>query len=1517
MTIPNPIFPSASRADVRSRVPSPYPPPRSPSLPYAPILCSSPRSPVRATAAPLASATRAHHRPRAQRKEAREELQGEVAAMRRVGGHAHVVALRALFEDAESVHLVMDLCAHGDLYDYLIARTTLPEPLAADVTRSYWPYTTATRQEWQILLALHHCHASGVVHRDIKPENILLAAKDEAAGKLHLKLADFGLAVMLRAGQQAVGMYGSAVYMSPEVVCRRPYGAAVDLWGLGVILYTALSGYMPFWGSTDEQLFFRILRNQPDFSIAPWPSVAPAAIDLVRWLLSSDPAHRPSAAAALHHPWLAQHCGREPLPSPRPAPSPCVPVGAPGWAGEGGVEGGREGKREGERVKAAAEAGGGAAVGRGMEGVGSGRGGVAGGAAAAAGGSRDTEMGGVEPQRTSWDGAAGSASGAAAVGGKESGWQQGKQEQQGEAGGRQEQGAGAAAHGSMDVDSQQGASTAQQGQSTAQQGGRQKQPKAAAIQLPVLASFTGPASPLFSSPTSTRSAAGGGVFLFTARPASGSTSHAGSGGGMWERESSKAKHKEQQRQQVQRHSHAHKQQEQQRGAAAAAGSKDGHKEGPPKAPVEAAEHKARRSSHFRFFSPKRKARRSHVVVSTTPLPAPPPPPLSSPSPSQSPLGVSEPPAQATPPASSSSTAPMASITVPLVRRQPPSSAAASPTAAATDAGASAPTDSAAVPSTAPVVSVTIPVIPPKPPLDPTQELPSVPEIQARLSGPDGSIPVSSLFSFLRPLNPMAARKSSSSSARAAHPNSNSSTSTAPPSFLYSPREPLKSAHHHHSFSAVSTTTSSSSSGGLLPSSNPPRAPTASTAASEPSFGLGRLARPLHGMAALMRPASPSASSPALAPSPSDSPQHSSMGVGRAGTSAHTQAHDEGSTGTVPRTHLTTSASAPNVAGMPGSAAAASGPAVPHAPRRARGLSSIVKAFASLSTAAAGPLGNVGSGQQHSGVSMGAVGGGGGGGRESARRGEDLHKGQQENGDSLSVSRSEELLGGGAITPLSASPLPRSLSPHPSPPVSLPPYLSPGLSPPIPLPRSLSPHPSPPVSLPPSLSPGFSPPIPLPRSLSPHPSPPVSLPPSLPRSLSPHPSPPVSLPPSLSPGLSPPFPLPRSLSPHPSPPFSLPPSLSPVLSPPIPLPRSLSPHPSPPFSPPHPSPPFSPPHPSPLLQSAAEPPPGTCAISCATSVPPSTGKTSTVLAPAISRLTASNRLPHLLLYGPPGTGKTSTVLAVARQLYGAGGVRNMCLELNASDERGIDVVRQQVQDFASTQSISFGAKAAVKLVVLDEADAMTKDAQFSLRRVIEKYTRSTRFCLICNHVSKIIPALQSRCTRFRFAPLSSADVTARLRHVIQEEGLDVTDGALSAVVTLSAGDMRRALNILQSTHMSCPNTMTEEAVYASTGNPMPKDIQQMAHWLLNEPFCTALQRILRVKEVKGLALIDIVRYLHGFILTVDMPAAVRIDLFDAMADIEYRLTFATSEKVQLGALVGAFTHARTKLVEGAK
>ncbi|GAY52142.1 hypothetical protein CUMW_139610 [Citrus unshiu] len=325
---------------------------------------------------------------------------------------------------------------------------------------------------------------------------------------------------------------------------------------------------------------------------------------------------------------------------------------------------------------------------------------------------------------------------------------------------------------------------------------------------------------------------------------------------------------------------------------------------------------------------------------------------------------------------------------------------------------------------------------------------------------------------------------------------------------------------------------------------------------------------------------------------------------------------------------------------------------------------------------------------------------------------------------------------------------------------------------------------------------------------------------------------------------------------------------------------------------------------------------------------------------IDRLTSENRLPHLLLYGPPGTGKTSTILAVARKLYGAQ-YHNMILELNASDDRGIDVVRQQIQDFASTQSFSFGVKASVKLVLLDEADAMTKDAQFALRRVIEKYTKNTRFALICNQVNKIIPALQSRCTRFRFAPLEPVHVTERLKHVIEAEGLDVTEGGLAALVRLCNGDMRKALNILQSTHMASQQ-ITEEAVYLCTGNPLPKDIEQISYWLLNESFADSFKRIQNLSFIirlvnmsslfshlylsvgisemkmrKGLALVDIVREVTMFVFKIKMPSDVRVRLMNDLADIEYRLSFGCNDKLQLGSIISTFTQARSAIVAAAK
>lgn len=193
---------------------------------------------------------------------------------------------------------------------------------------------------------------------------------------------------------------------------------------------------------------------------------------------------------------------------------------------------------------------------------------------------------------------------------------------------------------------------------------------------------------------------------------------------------------------------------------------------------------------------------------------------------------------------------------------------------------------------------------------------------------------------------------------------------------------------------------------------------------------------------------------------------------------------------------------------------------------------------------------------------------------------------------------------------------------------------------------------------------------------------------------------------------------------------------------------------------------------------------------------------------INKFVDTNRLPHLLLYGPPGTGKTSTILALARRIYGADNMRQMVLELNASDDRGIDVVREQIKTFASTKQIfTMGSSASrtgiagFKLIILDEADAMTNTAQMALRRIMEKYTANTRFCIIANYSHKLSPALLSRCTRFRFSPLKEQDIRVLVDKVVEEENVKITPDAIESLVRLSKGDMRRALNVLQACHAS--------------------------------------------------------------------------------------------------------------------
>ncbi|KAJ1953856.1 Subunit of heteropentameric Replication factor C (RF-C) [Linderina pennispora] len=285
---------------------------------------------------------------------------------------------------------------------------------------------------------------------------------------------------------------------------------------------------------------------------------------------------------------------------------------------------------------------------------------------------------------------------------------------------------------------------------------------------------------------------------------------------------------------------------------------------------------------------------------------------------------------------------------------------------------------------------------------------------------------------------------------------------------------------------------------------------------------------------------------------------------------------------------------------------------------------------------------------------------------------------------------------------------------------------------------------------------------------------------------------------------------------------------------------------------------------------------------------------------LQRFIDSGKLPHLLFYGPPGTGKTTTILAIARKLYGKS-MRNMVLELNASDDRGIDVIRDQIKTFASTRTVF---SSGLKLVVLDEADAMTSAAQAALRRVIEKYTKNVRFCIICNYVSKITPAVQSRCTRFRFAPLVLTDINSRLDMIVERESVNITPEGKQALIKLSNGDMRRVLNVLQACHAAYPRIDSEE-VYACTGQPSPDDIKRVADWMLNDDFHTALDNIAALKRDKGLALQDILTELVPFVNAIDFPASTRIFLLESIAEIEHHMATGATEKIQLSSLVGSF------------
>ncbi|AKB73705.1 Replication factor C small subunit [Methanosarcina lacustris Z-7289] len=295
--------------------------------------------------------------------------------------------------------------------------------------------------------------------------------------------------------------------------------------------------------------------------------------------------------------------------------------------------------------------------------------------------------------------------------------------------------------------------------------------------------------------------------------------------------------------------------------------------------------------------------------------------------------------------------------------------------------------------------------------------------------------------------------------------------------------------------------------------------------------------------------------------------------------------------------------------------------------------------------------------------------------------------------------------------------------------------------------------------------------------------------------------------------------------------------------------------------------------------------------------------------------ATKNLPHLLFSGPPGVGKTASAVSIARELFGEELWRENFTELNASDERGIDVVRNKIKNFAKTAPIG---GASFKIIFLDEADALTSDAQSALRRTMEKFSSNCRFILSCNYSSKIIEPIQSRCAVYRFRRLSDEAIKERLEYIAKDQELSITEGGYEALIYVAQGDMRKAVNSLQAAAFIDPEKpISRETIYRTTATANPDEIKNLIETALRGNFRIARKELNRLLYEEGLSGEDIVGQIYRVVsemdnlMVLDLGLSERdiVALVDVIGETDFRLTEGASEKIQLEALLAHFALSR--------
>jgi len=279
---------------------------------------------------------------------------------------------------------------------------------------------------------------------------------------------------------------------------------------------------------------------------------------------------------------------------------------------------------------------------------------------------------------------------------------------------------------------------------------------------------------------------------------------------------------------------------------------------------------------------------------------------------------------------------------------------------------------------------------------------------------------------------------------------------------------------------------------------------------------------------------------------------------------------------------------------------------------------------------------------------------------------------------------------------------------------------------------------------------------------------------------------------------------------------------------------------------------------------------------------------------------SGNLPHLLFTGSAGVGKTTAAVALAREFFGESWQMNF-RELNASDERGIDVVRNQIKQFARTSPL---AGATFKILFLDEADALTTDAQAALRRTMENYAHTCRFILSCNYSSKIIDPIQSRCAIYRFRPLDSAAVSEEIRRIAELEGLTVTDGAVGAIVYIAQGDMRKAINALQGAAI-LDSHIDEKRIYEITSTARPAEIEELLGLSIKGNFDDAEQALHHLLQDRGIAPNELINQCYRALVSRKMDSRLKVEMIDHLGQTDFRLSEGANSDIQMEAMIAQF------------